>query len=346
MLSGEVKQFGPVAESIEPTLWVQVEVRYNAPAEMPVSFDARLRLGGKKNVGGTAQGVFGGSNIALSSISTLVPGAPSAARDRSLRVEFRFPLSQREIDAIQQVRERDPHADIQLTLTIQAQTLELQIRAFPVDFLEQRSTTVGQTHQVIAYHRPQDSGNSGDVLLARGDEMLIRLMTHALVDIGFVIPSSHWVRDYAPAFGVGQFMVVDIPVIDSSAVADGELATRVNAAIQALKRMQEDIRKGEWTQCAEDSRPVLELLNRPALLRPLLKTAGLPEANETALLEGLKQVYTYSHAFHHRVEDGGKVTEAAVNADPEDAYLAFTTTAALLNLVARKLKRHGAASTG
>ncbi len=341
MIWGEVKQFKPETDSIEPTLWVQVEIKYNEPAEMPVSFSARLRLSGTKYIGGTAHGTFGGSNVPISGALVRIPGEPGGNAERKLWAEFRFPLSRREIDAVQQIRERDPHADIPLNLAIQALTFEVKMRPLPIDYLEQRSTPPNPPHQLVEFHRPQTQGAPGEVLLARGDETPLKLVTHSLGEIGFAIPSSHWVRTYAPQFGVGQFMVVDIPVIDQALVTDGELATRVNAAIGALKHMEEDIRKGEWTQCAEDSRTVLELLNRPALLRPLLKTTGLPEANENALLDGLRQVYSYSHAFHHRVEDNGKVIESAVNADPEDAYLAFATTAALLNLVARKLKRHG-----
>lgn len=206
----------------------------------------------------------------------------------------------------------------------------------PIEFVESVSREVRK--QLIALH-PDQTTPPGDILIARQEEMPVKLVTHALSEIGVNIPSSHWVRDYAPTFGIGKFLTVNIPQPEQLAIADGELSKRVNGAVDALKRMELDIQKGEYTQCAEDSRPLLELLNNPDLIRPLLKTSGLPDANAESLLSGLGQVYAYANAFHHRTERDGKVVSGAVNASSEDAYLAFATAAALLNLVQRKLSR-------
>lgn len=345
MLYAELQSVEPLSESIEPTVCVRVQVHYNPQEGPPIGFTARLKLGGKRFVSGVATGVFAGSNVVLSSQLLLHKGAHGAVGDRKVYVEFHFPLSQREIDAIQREREPSPQADIDLTLSIQVEALDSGLTAFPIDFVDKPSGIGGAVDHLVAFHPPQKPGNFGDVLLGRGSEDMLRFVTHALPEVGIRIAASHWVRDYAKAFGIGRFMTVDIPQPDEVGDVTGELAVRVREATDALAKMQEDLRKGEWTQCAEDCRPVLELINRPDLLRPLLKTSGLPEANESALLDGLKGVFDYSHSFHHRVERGGKVTEGAVNANPEDAYLAFTTSAALLNLVSRKLRRSAVGST-
>jgi hypothetical protein len=339
MMWGSVDRVAADRDSVEATLRVFTVVHYEHLSELPISFSARLKLNGGGFIGGTSAGTFSGSNIRVSTLWILNPGTPPPQGEPELRVEFAFRLTPLEVSAVHLQRGADAHADIQLTLSIQAQTIEAKLRPFPIEFIDGAPRGTAPRPNMLAFHTPQAPGTPGDVLLAKGDDAPLRLMTHALGDLGVPIPSSHWVRDYAPAFRIGRFMTVDIPEPDTASVGSGELATRVNQAVDALRRMQEDVRKSEWTQCVEDARPVLELLNRQELLRPLLRTAGVPEANETALLEGLRQVFTYTHAFHHRVQDGGRVTESAVNAEPEDALLAFGVTAALLNLVSTKLSR-------
>jgi hypothetical protein len=328
----------PATDSFEPGIVARVELTHNGAYGMPVSFTARLRLGQEKFVGGVVSGAFGGSNIPISTKLILVPGEGSTNREQKLWVEFTFRLTSREVWEMQNLRDKNPHADIPVTLKIQAQTLESQFRAFPIDYYKWKSNPNITPSNLLAHHEPGAQGGYGDVLIARGDESALRLMTHALPDVGISVPSSHWIRDYAPAFGLGKFVVVAIPEIERVPADGTELAKRLGGAMDALQKMQQDILKGEWTQCAEDARPALELLNKPELVRPLLKTAGLPASNEQALLDGIHQFYTYAHAFHHRTQ-GGKVTEETVNADPEDAYLALATTAGLLNLVARKFSR-------
>ncbi len=131
----------------------------------------------------------------------------------------------------------------------------------------------------------------------------------------------------------------DIPQPENGPPGAGDLPERVREASAALEKMRVDVQKGEWTQCAEDARPVIELLNKPELIRPLLETNGVQAPTADALLDGLHRVLDYSHAFHHRIDKDQKTVVPAVNAEPEDAYLAFATAAALLNLIGKKLQK-------
>jgi hypothetical protein len=336
MVYGTLQSVEPAKDSIDPALHLVVRVRYRPVDEPLLSFTGRLKLEGKQFLGGVEPGYFSGGSYPFSSYALLPQGTPPALPEYDTTVEFLFRLSRREVDAIHRVRDIDAQADIHLALAVQAQTFSFGLRAFPIEFLE--SNTQQGKKSILAFH-PDRTSLPGDILIARHDESPVRLMTSPLPDITVSIPSSHWVRDFAPVFGVGRFLTVNIPKPEQLATADGDLAKRVNEAVSALHQMELDIQKGEWTQCAEDSRPLLELLNRAELIRPLLVTAGLPEANAESLLTGLQQVYQYAHAFHHRTERDGKVVEGGVNANPEDAYLAFATAAGLLNLIGRKISR-------
>lgn len=152
------------------------------------------------------------------------------------------------------------------------------------------------------------------------------------------IYSSQWASDFAPAFGIGRFLILEVPDVNHTR-GSGPLEERVQEAAASLERMRTDIAKGDWTQCAVDARPVVELLNKKDLLRPLLETNGIQPATADALLAGLTGVLEYAHAFHHRVSKDLKTVVPAVNAESEDAFLAFATSAALLNLIARKLRK-------
>lgn len=339
MLFATFQDVGPVKDSLEPTIRIRAKVTYNPNEDLPVTYTARLRIRGSKFIGGTAQGEFGGSNVAVSVRYMLVPGEPSQLREHQSYVGFDFRLTSKEINLIQEGRAGNPLEDIHLTLVVQAQSLDMSLRAFPLRYHEFRASPQQKPMQLLRTRSADEPLSQGDTMILGGGSDAFRLTTHTLSDVGVDIPPNYWVRDFAPTFDLGRFMVVELPQLDAPRIADGDLAIRVLDAVEALNRMQDDILHQRWTECAEHSRPVLELLNKADLLRPLLAASGVTKENEEALLEGLRGVYRYAHAFHHRVGDDKQTVNPAVNAAPEDAYLVFTVTAGLLNLFARKLKQ-------
>lgn len=333
---GELEQIEPAREFARPTLRVRIKVRYFPSQEMPLSFMGKLRFAKNQYIGTVAVGVYGGSNVNVSVHEILVRKSNETARDSETRVEFLFPLQESEIELIQRRRETNPQDDIRLSLEVQAQSLELKFDGTAVDYVKRNIPGMGKEEELVTAHDFARPGNFDAVFLTRSGQTGMQFMTFQLSDISLDIPSSRWVRDYAPAFGIGETLVIEVPHQGLVQNLDGELGQRVQKAITGLQKMKEDIRSGEWTQCAEDARPVFELLNKPELVKPLLVTAGLPEDKEAALLNGIYNLLQYAHGFHHSVGHDGSTILPAVNANSEDAYLAYSVASALLNAIARK----------
>jgi hypothetical protein len=326
----------PTPDSLEPSLTVSVRFKYRPEQEMFVGATARLKIVNGKYIGGVASPRFEGSNITIHALSVLPPGVPPARSPAETYAVFQFPLTPREVDWLHHSRTGNPPSDILLELQVQAEVAQIAIGTEWARDLKVGSPS-GPVN-VIGEVGGNPGGAPGRYLLLLGNPNVVDVRVHALNQV-LTIPSSSWVRDFVGPLSMGRFLVVELPEPTALVAAGkGNLVKRVNEASKALLKMREDIDKNEWTLVAEHSRPVLELLNKKDLVRPLFATAGLADDKIDALLNGLQSVYTYAHAFHHRVDRAGNVTEA-VNAEPEDAYLAFAVSGALLNLVSKKLAK-------
>lgn len=269
----------------------------------------------------------------------------------SRSITFNLRLTQAALDHIEKIRQANRRRDVVLkfdftTLLIQPKYRITPVGAFKLDQIHQ-SQVLGQydpahpDRSILIYELPE-------LTIARSSTMNFIspfLPTGQLGQVSWIvqrgiegtIPSSEWTSDYAPAFGLGNFLVVEMPEIQPT-LADGDLAKRLSEAAAALPKMRKDILEGEWTNCAEHSRPVVELLNQRDLMRKLLTDTGLSDDTANALIYGLSGVFDYASKFHHRVDRDGKVAPAQ-KADKEDAYLAYFNAVTLVNLVAEKHRR-------
>jgi hypothetical protein len=328
------QSISPAPNCAEPTLSFQVRFSYRPEQEMFIGASARVRLANGLYLGGTAIGTSEGSNINAAIFAAIPRGSPPP-RVFDAYLRFSFQLSPREVGLMHSSRTGNPPSDIQLLLEVQFQSAELGVSVL---WASAQATNLGRgALPVLTVSESGPTTSGGYFLLTRSDDTLIAVKTHNLA-LSFTIHSSTWVRDYPGPFALGKFLVVELPGVEPpGSMGAGELNLRVSEAAAALRRMEQDIQNNQWTQCSQDARPVLELINRKDLIRPLLATSGLANDKVEALLTGLENIFTYTHAFHHRVDRAGVQVEPAVNAEQEDAYLAFAVAGALLNLVARKL---------
>lgn len=327
----------PVRETVEATLRFQLKLNSSEPGELA---GLRLSLYAADGVrlGEEADGHW---NMNPAQFAIGMSDQPFHGKEYWMTVDIR--LSERELEHLERCREKNAKRDVALTLEPRTTRLVPSHSAHPTDVLDATTlgiNTRGKVVSVLAAHRKDDQ-NLSAMILAGPDQNGALFWVHSEVSPKYThtIASSDWIAEFAPVFGRGKFLVLEVPEPAVVGETTGDLAKRVNEAASALEKMKVDIQKGEWTQCAEDARPVVELLNRPELIRPLLETNGIQPATAEKLIQGLDGVLKYTHAFHHRAERGGEKVVPAVHAEAEDAYLAFATAGALLNLVARKLAK-------
>jgi hypothetical protein len=154
------------------------------------------------------------------------------------------------------------------------------------------------------------------------------------------IPASTWTHDYAPPFGVGRFFTVELPDPRATGAADDKsFEGRLSRAVRAVDEMAKDVRAGQWTDCVEQSRRVMELLQKPDEVRAVLLADGLTEAAATELMRVIEGGFYYASKFIHETEKNKTDLSPPLKADKEDAYFVYATSVTLVNLLGRKLSR-------
>ena len=88
-------------------------------------------------------------------------------------------------------------------------------------------------------------------MLGEADGGSLKTTTDRL-DIQHRIPSADWVHDYAPKFGLGKWMVVELPQPDTI----GTPARRARGAVpKAAGKARDRLHQGEWENVCEELRP-------------------------------------------------------------------------------------------
>lgn len=153
------------------------------------------------------------------------------------------------------------------------------------------------------------------------------------------VRSSDWVQDFSPAFGIGRFITVELPdPIQLKPKASG-FGARLSRAASALEPMRHDIEEGEWTQCVEHSRPVVELLKDESAVKSILVGDGLSEEAGEDILKSIRGLFDFDSKFLKQLDREKRDVNPVLRAQKEDAYLVYAEVVCLVNLLAKKMAR-------
>ena len=173
------------------------------------------------------------------------------------------------------------------------------------------------------------SGNSGPEFIKTINKKFTNRVT---------ISSSDWIHDYCPVFQIGKFAVFEY-LLPEYTEGTGSIEERLNTSISAIKKMEENILKGEWNEVIEDSRAIWELLRDHDEIKDLLiKDGYTPQASDD-LDKTIKQLFSFTSKFIHQEEIGNRKIMPEMKASKEDAYLIYSLSMNLVNLISKKLQR-------
>ena len=334
----------PYPNACDPTLLVKVKIQY--------SVGYAVFLGTEGFVASKEGKMLGALELlpndeckfeeALQPWDRIGSGADQTTRSFSYTVK----LSGVGLAHIETLRQKDRKKDVILVF-------DFVTRLFHPQFTRAQVATVALDQniqqRVFGSHDPSrrgilvtTSGNGGEPSLLSGmgsvPGSIGKYSWYPQKGIEHTIRSSDWVSDFAPVFGLGRSLVIEVPEVEPP-LTDGDLGRRLKEAAEALPKMREDITKGEWTTCAEDARPIIELLNKKDLVLNLLTSDGLPRDAAESLVTGVSGIFDYASKFHHRVERDGSTVTPPVKAEKEDAYLAYMNAVTLVNLVSQKARK-------
>jgi hypothetical protein len=306
----------PAPDTADPTLRLELGIEYQHRYRVP------LRLAGQVK---SELGVLVGDLIvaAIPANGGKFPVLPRSTQNEPVQrwaVTGDCRLSPMAVWELLRAREANSKKDVILELALLFTTLQPSYRLVGLPGANQPDTTV-------AVEMTSQGPGIGEVATE-------------LVTLRVVIHSSDWAHDYAPAFGVGRFTVVELPVLDAPVAAGHTLSEKLARAAGAVSEMTGDIRAGDWTDCVEHSRSVMELLKTSrADVKALLVQDGLSDAAAEDLLNSVQAGFDFASKFIHEAGPDRKLNPALV-ARKEDAYYVYAASTGLVDLVARKVARH------
>ena len=236
------------------------------------------------------------------------------------------PLGRAELEHLADLRSKDAKGDVHLTLQIGVRCLRSTATVTHGAGPAGRGMTA-QEKPTFKETRP---------MLGEADGGSLKTTTDRL-DIQHRIPSADWVHDYAPKFGLGKWMVVELPQPDT--IGSGPLEERVERCRKAAGKARDRLHQGEWENVCEELRPYRELIRNLPDVQALLTNDGYTADAARAFNHVIKALFELSSKFMHAVDKSGTHIVPEVRASKEDAYFHFFTAMAAINLLARKSRK-------
>ena len=320
----------PVTDSINPELTLVINCYLDNKREIPLEISGQILSDDMKKLANIHQILqFENMQIVLS--------AREDRYERELNTNFKLtaPLNHRTLDYIETLRTSNSKGDVILNIEIFVKFLESKIILSNM-ILSQKNQDGYQT--VLYKYNPEFSNEQINmwILSGNGGPDLINTVNKKYSN-QVTIPSSDWVHDYCPVFQIGKFAVFEY-LLPEYTEGTGSIEERLNASINSIQKMENNIIKGEWNEVIEDSRAISELLRNQEEIKELLLRDGYSEQAFEDLNKSIKELFNFSSKFHHK-EDRGKKIMPEIKASKEDAYLIYSLSMNLVNLISKKFQR-------
>ena len=324
-------QIQPVTDSINPEFTLDINCFLEKTREIPLEISGHILSEDKKKLANLHQ-IFQFEN------QPIVLSAREDRYDREFNTNFKLtaPLNHRTLDHIETLRTSNSKGDVILNIEIFVKLLESKI--ILSNMILSKKNPDGFHSVLYKYENeisPQQinmwilSGNSGPGFINTVNKKFSNQV---------IIPSSDWVHDYCPVFQIGKFAVFEY-LLPEYTEGTGSIEERLNKSIHAIKKMEDNIIKGEWNDVAEDSRAVWEILRNHDEIKDLLIRDGYTDQAFENFNETINQLFKLSSKFLHKEEIGNRRIMPEIKASKEDAYLIYALSINLVNLISKKFQR-------
>lgn len=297
--------------TINTALSCNIRLEFNRYVELPLHISGRLKLRGK-----TIGNLFEKGNNHRNSYSLKIL---SEEQKLELRIrnnvetyytEFSVELSTKAIEAIERYRECDPRKGVKFDIELLVKTLEIPSSIEELGSSDFNKLTIQNLYR------------------------------------SFSVEESSWLRDYTEELGIGKYFLIDI-IVDKHELPD-EWSTMFNNATQFVTNMENSIQRGDWQNTMYNARQFFESIklgdtreaNSSFKLEFEKKMESLQHSSDgiNNLYLAIKNLFDYTSKFIHNKDRKGKVIEKLPIPQKADAYLAYTLSVNLLNVIGSKLK--------
>ncbi len=332
--------------SLNPELIFDVKLSYQKQVEIPLEINGFLFSADGKKIA-NMHSIISDERKGLLELAASDSGP---RQDGKLQIQVIAPLTEKAVDHLHTLRGKHPKGDVILDLRIFVKTLQSEANlshlylmetsdlppSFPAKYKQEGNKAKLVYSAWKGGFRSEYtnmwiiSGNNSPVFLKmRKDELKLKV----------TISSSDWVHDCAPAFQIGKFSVIEFYLPDYTPGSE-TIEERLNEAIKAVKKMEEDIIQGDWNQVIADSRTVAELLRNQAEFEDLFMRDGYTPEAFTRLNNSINEMFQFSSKFIHKLDQSKeKKIMPDIKPSKEDAYLIHALSISLVNLVSKKMQR-------
>lgn len=329
----------PVQESINPELLFEIECFIQREYEIPIEISGSIFSDENKKIANVHEVIHGSNSMKLSA------EFQRNYNEEKLTLKLIALLNHKVLDYIETLRTKNKKGDVILNLDLFARTV---ISNTVVSHITKDigvgggiiSQIAEQGNSLIAYRNKSDfypAHNDMWILSGKGSPTFIEIKNNNFKD-KVTIRSSDWIHDYCPVFQIGRFSVFEY-LLPDYAEGSGSIEERLNESINAIKKMEENLIRGEWNGVIEDSRAVWELLRNQDEIKDLLMRDGYSEPAFADLNESLNKLFGFSSKFIHKLDKDKKKTIPDIKASKEDAYLIYATSMTIVNLISKKMQR-------
>jgi hypothetical protein len=325
VLEAVITHIEVVPKTVETTLRFRVQLKFTDGQEVPISASGGLFCPSDTFVAP----VFEWSDQDRGQLPLRSYTYSDQSRRTTAWLNVGVRLGRRELDHIENVRDRDRKKDVHFSVKLALRLLVPKAVARPIKVEEPDRPSkpgLGASTAPSAPPRVLVEGSAGEIL---------QLET-TTVDLPYRFAATDWVHDYAPKLGIGSFAVFEIP---DDWVADDKLGDHVKKAMEAAKKARQSLQAGDWEDVCHDLRKVWEILRDDQFVKDTLSKDGYSEEATASLCKALNGFFDLASKFDHALAKDKKTLLPELTARKEDAYLAFGCAMSVLNLIARKAQR-------
>ena len=320
----------PATESINPEFIFDINCVLDRNHEIPLEISGHVLSENNKKLANIHQIFhFENQQIELSALQDRYN------KEYNTNFKLTAPLNQRILDYIETLRTTNSKSDVILNIEIFVKLLVPNIILSNMILGKKNSDGI---QQVFYNYNPEFSTRQINMWILSGNSgpEFIRTINKKFTNI-VTISSSDWIHDYCPVFQIGKFAVFEY-LLPEYTEGTGSIEERLNESINSIQKMENNIIKGEWNEVIENSRAVWELLRNQEEIEDLLIRDGYSEQAFENLNKSIKELFNFSSKFHHK-EDRGKRIMPEIKASKEDAYLIYSLSMNLVNLISKKFQR-------
>ncbi|NJD77277.1 MAG: hypothetical protein FIB08_09315 [Candidatus Methanoperedens sp.] len=329
----------PVQNSINPELLFEIEFFVRRDFEIPVDITGSVLSDENRKIAN----IYGLMHMPNQTFELAAEHRRRREGEEKRVIKLIASLNQKVLDYIETLRIKDRKGDVNLTLDIFIKLVVPNTMISPLTIAKinlGRDELEHQNKSLVAYEHSGEvtpSYNNMWILSGDGSPIFIKIIDYNFKN-QIVIRSSDWIHDYCPIYQTGRFSVFEY-LLPDYIEGSGSIEERLNESINAIKKMEESLIRGDWNGVIEDSRVVWELLRNQDEIKDLLKRDGYTEPAFDDLNECLKKLFEFSSKFIHRLDKEKKKTMPEIRASKEDAYLIYAVSMNIINLISKKMQR-------